>query len=101
MNQPKSLSKQVVLVAAISLRHFINEIPHRFKDVEPLTVYMNGRVKTEFVSYRYVSDENSLRGFHEIKFEVWGPHVDWVEDALPLIRMRSKNDPPTFRASIQ
>lgn len=81
-----SNKKQIVLVAARTLRHFLNEIPMRLKDVEPLTVYSSGRVETAVNSFRYIRDANSLRGFHSVKFEVWGPYVDWVGDAMPLIR---------------
>lgn len=81
------MSKQIVLVAARSLRHFLTEIPFRFEDVEPLTVYRNsGRVETKHSSYRYIRDQNGLRGYHGIKFEVWGPHVDWVDRHIDLIR---------------
>ena len=81
-----SEGKQIVLVAARSLRHFLNEIPNRFSDLDRITAYSSGRVETEAASYRFIRNAASLRGFHGIKFEVWGPFVELVEEAIPLIR---------------
>lgn len=87
------MKKQVILVAARSLQHFLNEIPFRFKQGDNFSVYRTGRVETEFYSFRYVRKPEDLRGYHGIKFEVWGPPVNWVQEKEGLDEIKMAERP--------
>ena len=74
------MKKQLVLVIARDLKHFLANIPERFNGDESFTVYNSGTVLTAHKRFKYVTTLNSLRGIHGAQVEYWGPKPDWALD---------------------